>query len=342
MVIAWSTVALALAGVWLSGSEPGLSGTLGFCSETVLAMWIPGGWLALAASIVCACLRLWRPCTAVFVLAALVLGPDAWGWVAGSQLDASSTSHSPRKAARGPESTSTSAGGQLRIATFNLAGQNDEDPAIEEAIKRLDADVLVLPEMTTWRQEQMKAWFEHDYEHRWLADPPPEPGVSLEGLQLAIWSRIPAVGKPEVVEHLGLGTQLRVELRWQGRSFVLYGIHANKPWPRSLYRSAFRGRKELLARMREEHGALVVAGDFNAPPRSAFLARLRELGLRSASIQALGYAPTTWPMHKAKLAPFRVAIDHVLVSKDFECTGFGRGMLTLSDHAPVLCTLQWR
>ena len=341
VVLAWLFVASGSIGPYLGGDDPGIEGTLGFALETIAAMWVQGGVVAALLSLLLCAFKQWKPAIALALVSVVALVPQAVSrLVAPAAIDATLPSTSRGEA--NERAASSSARRTLRIATFNLAGQNHEDPGIEAAIRRLDADILVLPEMTTWRQEQLRACFADDYPHRWLAAPAPERGVSFEGLQLAVWSRLPAAGPHEVVEHLGLDTQLRVPFRWQGRDFVLYGIHANKPWPRGLYRSCFRGRKQIVERIRREKGTVVVAGDFNATPRSAFLARFGELGLRNASLEALGYAPSTWPMHKWQLTPFRVAIDHVLVGEGFEVLGFGRGLSSLSDHAPVLAELRWR
>lgn len=345
-IVAWAAIALGVAGRWTSGDEPGWPGPLGFASETVLAMWMQGGVLALLGAVLAAVRRHARPCVALLGVALLTLGPAVWARVWGpdelepSEVGASEVETS-KVGASGPASPDV-ASPTLRLGAVNLAGQNRADPRMQSSLRSLDAHVLVLSEFTTDWQAWLEHWFEDDYPHRWIATPEPEEGVSIEGLQLAIWSRLPAAGPPEVVRHLGLDTQLRVPLRWRGRSFVLYGLHLNKPWPRGLYASAHRGRREILARLRRESGPLVVAGDFNAPPQSAFLARLHELGMRSASLEALGYAPVTWPMHRGALAPFRVAIDHVLHGDELRTTGFGRAPRTHSDHAGIVADLTWR
>ena len=86
----------------------------------------------------------------------------------------------------------------------------------------------------------------------------------------------------------------------------------------------------------------VVAGDFNAPVRSAFLRRLHELPWTNASEAVRGYAPVTWPMHPERPAPIRIAIDHVMYSGAFTAVGFELGTATNSDHAPVVAELKWR
>jgi endonuclease/exonuclease/phosphatase (EEP) superfamily protein YafD len=323
VAVAWCAAALGLVGPLLGGPGPGLPGPIGFASETVAAMWFQGGVLAAIVAVAAALRRLWRPAAALAPVVLVTLGPELWA-----------RAWSP---ARGLRADSPA----LRIATVNLQAENDEDPFMVESLRRIDADVLVLPEFTPSWAERLEPSFSGDYPHRWLAAPRVREGWRTEGLRLAVWSRVPAAGPHEVLD-LREWVQLRVPLRWRDRDFVLYGVHLRKPFPYGLHASAWRDRQVLLDRLRAERLPIVVAGDFNAPPRSAFVRRLRGLALTSAAEAVCGSAPATWPMHPWRLAPFRVAIDHVLCGDAFEAVGFGLGMTTGSDHAPVFAELAWR
>src|SRR5690606_17334562 len=105
---------------------------------------------------------------------------------------------------------------------------------------------------------------------------------------------------------------------------------------------AWRERRALLDWLRGETLPAVVAGDFNAPPGSALLLRLRQAGLSDAGAAVCGRAPGTWPMHRPLLAPFRIAIDHVMTSEAFAAVAFRRGPATGSDHAAICAELVWR
>jgi endonuclease/exonuclease/phosphatase (EEP) superfamily protein YafD len=130
---------------------------------------------------------------------------------------------------------------------------------------------------------------------------------------------------------------------WHGRPFAFYGIHAWKPYPRGTWDRAWRDRQEILDWIRAERLPVVVAGDLNATPRSAFVRRLVDLGLTLASQEVLGHAPGTWPARPpAWLPPFRVAIDHVLHGPALSAVAFERGIATSSDHLPVFADLTWR
>ncbi|MFQ5506621.1 MAG: endonuclease/exonuclease/phosphatase family protein [Planctomycetota bacterium] len=322
VVLAWCAGLLGLVGPLLGGEDPGLRGPIGFASETVAALWLPGGMLAAFVAVAVLVRRLWWPAAALAPVALVILIPELWG-------------RSWPLAARLPE-----LGPVLRVATVNLNHDNDEDPLMEESLRRIDADVLVLPEFTSAWAERLESWFAGDYPHRWLAALTTHPGYYFEGLRLAVWSRLAPAGKHEV-RHLGrFLSQIRVPLRWRGRAFALFGIHPRKPFPYVHYAGAWRHRQELLDWIRGERLPAVVAGDFNASPRSAFLRRLRLLGLTNASEAVHGHAPATW--HMRRPAPLRIAIDHVMLSDAFTAVGFELGPTTNSDHAPVVAELTWR
>src|SRR5690606_15213180 len=142
--------------------------------------------------------------------------------------------------------------------------------------------------------------------HRFVASAPGLSGMDEKALRVAIWSRLPPDGEPEQRDLGGVNAQLRVPLRWAGRSFAMYAVHPWKPFGYRSYGRAWRERRALLDWLRGETLPAVVAGDFNAPPGSALLLRLRQAGLSDAGAAVCGRAPGTWPMHRPLLAPFRI------------------------------------
>lgn len=324
VVLAWSGGFLGLVGPRLGGSGPGLQGPVGFAVEVVAAMWVPGGVLTAIVAVAVLLRRHWWPAAALAPVALVILLPELWvelrpiaGRAAGDRQ-------------------------VLRVATVNLDADNDSDPFMAESLRQLDADVLVLPEFTSSWAARLEAWFTDDYPYRWVAAAPAEPGLGIEGLRLAVWSRLPPDGDHEALLLRKYNAQLRVPLRWHGRTFVLYGIHPWKPHPYRSFAGAWRERQRLLDWIRDERLPAIVAGDFNATPRSAFVLRLRRLGLTVAAETVCGRAPVTWPMRADARTPIRMAIDHVMHSEAFSAVGFRTGTTTKSDHAPVVAELVWR
>jgi endonuclease/exonuclease/phosphatase (EEP) superfamily protein YafD len=305
------------------GDGPGLPGWPGFLCEVVSAMWLQGGVLAAFAAGISVVRRLRAPAVAFAAVALAILVPQGW-------------------AAMTAPATAPSSAPTLRVAAVNLCEDNHDVERMAACLRALDADVLVLAEFTDWWAARLLAAFPVDYPHRWTASAPPHKGLVLDGLRVAVWSRLPADGEPTELHLLGVNAQIRVPLRWQGRAFALYGLHPNKPFPFRVFRRAHRERQQLLQWLEGERLPAVVAGDLNATPRGAFFVRLQRLGLTSASQAVCGRAPTTWPMHPPQLAPFRVAIDHVLHSDAWAAVGFTTSPANGSDHIAVVADLVWR
>ena len=328
--VLWCSVAAAWFGLLLGvivprlgDDEPGLFGPIGFLSELVVAGWAPGGWLALAIVAIALARRHRRP--------ALAMTPVAVGVLL--------SEFGPVVVAPGPQPTNAPT---LTVAAVNLAAQNDHDPSMEAELRSLDADVLVLSECTRTWLAHLESWFKGDYPHRAWFSSPDRPGYVTSGFQLAIWSRRPTTSEPEVHHLAGDNPQVRVTLRLGDRELAIYGVHPLKPFPYSLFRVAWRDRRKLLRLLQAEPLPMIVAGDFNAPPRSALMVALRRIGLSIASEEVHGRAHPTWPMRPARHAPLRVAIDHVMVGEELRAVSAHRGGATRSDHAAVIATLTWR
>lgn len=318
-IVACSAYLCGLIGPALGGQAPGLPGPAGFATELIAAMWMQGAVLTALVAIAALLRRRRRSGLLMTAVTLLMLAPEFVSWAGAPSLQAT--------ARRG-----------LRIATANLAEQNLHDPGMAASLRNLDADVLVLCEYTRSWQQRLQS-LQSGYAHRWLAAGPERADVQTDGLRLAVWSRLPAVAEPEVLLLDSDNAQMRLQLQFEQRVFTLFAIHPAKPYPYGVFARSFRQHAQLLDWIQGERGPTVVAGDCNASPRSAFMRRLRQLGLANVSEAVCGRAPITWPMQPTI---FGVAIDHVLCSDTFTPCGFRRAPPTNSDHAAIVAELQWR
>lgn len=319
-------IAIGLLAPCLGSPDPGQSGRFGFWVETIPALWRPLGVAAVLLAIAAWCCGRRPPAMAFLAMAAVALWPELWSLL-------------PRSL-RG-DGLGDGAGPQLRIATVNLGEFNHDTDAMVTALRQLDCDVLVLIEFTEFWERLLAEHIGTEHPHRALGAPPAVDGVKTDGLRVAVWSRHPFAGQAEAIPLCGFNAQLRVPIAWHGRRFWLHAVHPLPPYSRS-YNGVFRQRCELLAWLRQSGRPIVVAGDLNAAPRGALRARLHELGLRSAGDVVHGQSPGTWPMDRAWAAPFRIAIDQILVDDHFVVDDCVVGPANGSDHAPLLATIRWR
>ena len=328
---AWLAAATALVaalfgtiGPHLGGSGPGLRSLFGFVVEAVAIAWVLGGLLAGIVGILAAIRKHRWPARVLFTVALVFLVPEAWGHLNSSAPDAQES------------------GPAIRVASVNLAAWNHRDPLMREALLKIDADVFVFSEITFAWEKRLKVWFGDDYPHRAMGGLPNRPGYDKGGARLAIWSRVEPAGAPEVLRPDFSPAQVRLPVFWQGRELAIYGLHLPVAFPRWYFLRAYSGRADILDWVRKEELPMIVAGDFNATPRSAFMQRFRDLGLASASKEINGHALLTWPSNKQPLKLFWFAIDHILSSSELAALDYRTGPETKSDHLPIIAEFAWR
>jgi endonuclease/exonuclease/phosphatase (EEP) superfamily protein YafD len=323
--VAAGIVAIGLLAPSLGAPEPGLPGRSGYWAETIVALWRPLGVGVAVLAIAARCCGRRRPAMAFVVLAGLVLWPELWSLLPRSQRGGSGAGDGP----------------PLRIATVNLNEFGRDEAAMVAGLRQLDSDVLVLIEFTPRWEQVLAAQGGFDHAHRVIGEPGLVDGAITSGLRVAIWSRHPFAGASETYRLRGINAQLRVPIAWQGRTLWVHAVHPLPPRS-GQYHGVFGERRQLLDWLRTSPRPAIVAGDLNAAPRSALRARLHELGWRSAGDDAHGQSPGTWPMDRAWAAPFRLAIDQILVDDRFVVDDCVVGPANGSDHAPLLATIRWR
>jgi len=319
-IVGGSYAALLFAHVWPAR----------FDSET--PFWVATAWAAfmlrtfglhvgvalLAFAAVVAFARCWRMLVATAPPLLVTLGPSLWLCL--------------------PRSTPAIAGQPLRIMSFNLLRENPQTQAALAEIRAARPDLLLLLEYTPRWHETLNPALAPELPHaRHL--------IRRDSFGLAIYSRLPFVGEPQLPLRLGdAGTpQVRAVVRLDGRELVMYGVHLMPPfrWEWIVdQRQQFVG---LLERVRGERSAVVLAGDFNFTNSGAFAEALRVLGMTDAhEIAGLGVG-TTWPNHFGWLSRLPgIRIDHIFVSRELTSRESRVGVGGGSDHRPVVALIGFR
>ncbi len=293
-------------------------------AEAVAVAWILGGLLAGLVAIFAAVRKHRWPARVLFTVALVFLVPEAWGHL-------NPGAHIVRET-----------GPAIRVASVNLAAWNNRDPLMRASLLELDADVFVFSEITTNWEKRLNAWFREDYPHRAMGIPRIRSGINKGRTRLAIWSRVEPAGAAETFNCNYSPPQVRLPVLWQGRELAIYGIHSPVAFPRAPFMRSYSARADILDWIRKEELPMIVAGDFNATPRSAFMQRFRDFGLTSASEEINGHALLTWPMNKQPMKLFWFAIDHILYSRELAALDFRTGPATKSDHLPIIAEFAWR
>lgn len=215
----------------------------------------------------------------------------------------------------------------LTVAAANIRGDNPTSTAVADDLLALDADVLVVSELSPL-QADVAARLDERYTHSVRA-------AAQDGV--GVWSDLPlADGRPALPTGAQGARGLRVVVDAPYGRFVVFGMHLFRP-----SRNAFETEltmpdhralvETLVGKFDGERLPVVVAGDLNLTDRGASFR-----ALSAGRVDALRSSWTGPTSLRARNRPLLLRIDHLLLPDDW-CAGDGdRRRLTGSDHRAVL------
>ncbi len=217
----------------------------------------------------------------------------------------------------------------LRVVTTNVLTVNSRHDAIVEELQRIDADVIMVVELSPRLAVRLREAFEQSHPYRTFEE------RDSDNFGIGVLSRLPIESSKHLQEP---GCPLSLDVVAGGYRFV-----ATHPYP-PIGNLNFASRNEQLAMLAEHLRSTaerpertVLLGDFNLTPWNAnFTDLLRRSGLRLAAPR-WNWQPT-WYARPG--LPFGLQIDHVLISDDLVCTGHRVGEDCGSDHRSVCVDLQ--
>jgi endonuclease/exonuclease/phosphatase (EEP) superfamily protein YafD len=208
----------------------------------------------------------------------------------------------------------------VRVMSFNTDFERDAWRAVAEEVARHDPDILVLLEIGRSKLPLLDA-LEAAYPHR--AD-----CLDKDFCQNVILSKI-AFASSETRSQWEGPQMVQVTYGPELGHLTVVGAHTMRPpFARRQHEQMIALGDELAA----VGGAQIVAGDFNATPRSLML----QILLERASLE-LASGLATWP---ATLGLPQIAIDHIMVSPGLRILSPARiGSSAGSDHYPVIADI---
>jgi endonuclease/exonuclease/phosphatase (EEP) superfamily protein YafD len=270
-------------------------------------------WIFLPAYLVLAAAVCFRSRLLAVLAAAVVVAHVAW-----VVPPLFRTADTPAGAATAP---------RIRLVAANVRFDNRQFDAMLDELASLDADVLVLSEVTP-------EWWQQIVDHGLVRTHPHvvrEPEWGAAGM--AILSKRELLD-PEVV-RLDDRSVPSATIRVGGRSVRVLGVHTIAP---NFAFQKNRAQQQVVSDIIDDAPRpRVVAGDFNATPYNRWYDDLLRLGLTEVH-EALGEPfATTWPNGRMPLPPVR--IDHVFVDDAVAPLSVRQGTGTGSDHRPVITEL---
>ncbi|HKJ10964.1 MAG TPA: endonuclease/exonuclease/phosphatase family protein [Ornithinimicrobium sp.] len=218
--------------------------------------------------------------------------------------------------------------GDTVVMASNLLFGQGEIEAVEQAVRRVDVDALVLLEVTPQALQEVEASGIPQ------ALPYRSGGTRLDAGGTVVFTAQPHSPEPGTPTFFFDQVVVRVEPESEtGRSWLLFGAH---PVPPTLPQWS----EELRAlgdwqRAQGRQTPVVMAGDFNASSGHPALRRL-QTGMTDAQQRTAPGWVRTWP--RGRLVPAFVGLDHVLV-RGWEVVDAGQERIPGSDHDAVWARL---
>jgi endonuclease/exonuclease/phosphatase (EEP) superfamily protein YafD len=236
-----------------------------------------------------------------------------------------------------PRHPAPAAGRSVRVMSMNTKYGNRDGPDVVAQVRRFNPDVLAVEEFAGPVRRALDAALQRDYPYRCLR--------STGGVGLAVYSRLPFVGSPQVASG-GVRRQIRAVVQVDGRDVALYVLHPLSPRsPRRVVLNRLF-TADLVDQLRREPLPVILAGDFNFTAETPNAAALTGLGLTDAFDLAGVGRGSTWPVRPAWASWLPgVRIDHVYLSAGLTCAAYATGGPMGSDHLPIVAdvagTPQW-
>jgi len=231
------------------------------------------------------------------------------------------------RAARRPQPAAT--GPVLRVLTVNLLCGRADAETVVALVRRTDADVLFLQELTGDAVSRLK--------QAGLGDLMPQEITEIRGgpRGSGIYSRFPLSEGPHLPSVHAAQPTAVLELPG-GEAVDLACVHPHPPKP-PWSRGVARWRQELAVLPPPGERPRVVAGDFNATLDHALFRGVLRLGYADAALQAgNALAPTWGPAGRLAL----ITIDHVLVDRRCAVLASSVHAVPGSDHRAVYAEIR--
>ena len=213
----------------------------------------------------------------------------------------------------------------LRVVTFNVWYHNQRIDDVAKFLADTDADLVVMQEMTPANWDKLKESLRARYPY------------SLGDNGLVILSKHSFIENGRV-DRGGMPPWASLMLRFvkievNGMEVTIAGAHLARPFYPSLQ---YADVLTLVNFVRQHHGPLIVAGDFNLTPWTDKLTGFTQ----ATELKRYNTFHFTWPLHVhgTPLLPF-VAVDHVFASPGFVKIATRTGPRLGSDHSPVIADI---
>ncbi|MEM7519024.1 MAG: endonuclease/exonuclease/phosphatase family protein, partial [Planctomycetota bacterium] len=223
-------------------------------------------------------------------------------------------------------------GTELRVAALNVWIGNRNPKPTAAWIQEEKVDVVFLSELSLAIRPELVQRLTEELPYFRLSPSDPD-AWNGKTWGRALFSRYPITEWEALDEH---GKVLQAQLDLDGTSIQVIGAHANKPSPD--YGAPLRDAElERIAAASRNEPSTIVLGDLNASTTTPSFRSLLKDGALRDSRQGFGRQPSWFSTRPVR--GVHLAIDHVLVGRDWIVTDRRVGPAVGSDHRGVIAAL---
>jgi len=217
----------------------------------------------------------------------------------------------------------------ITVYSANIQRRNDDVTKLIKELKKVDADIVLLMEVTPGHVEKLREVIDTFPYHKEYS---PFGKINIGTVFL---SKFP-IQDCRMTQLTELGNLLlEVTLDIEKTEIMFYAIHATNPSLKKYFEIRKKHFLELADKIMNATSPVIVAGDFNATPYSPMFKRLIETSGLIDSRNGFGWQPS-WP---TSFPLFWLPIDHILVSPDIRVHRRTTGSYIGSDHYPIIAEL---
>ncbi|MEM7795107.1 MAG: endonuclease/exonuclease/phosphatase family protein, partial [Cyanobacteria bacterium P01_C01_bin.118] len=218
----------------------------------------------------------------------------------------------------------------IRVMTHNLWISNPQLDAIEQSIERESPDILFLSEVTQEMMRELRSRLNYPHDYR------------TTGSNNALFSRYPILAA--TTDDFGVTTRGRTfnlvaTLDVDNEPVTLIGVHPPVPILRNFFHIRNHQLDTVIRASQEIEGKLIVLGDFNTAPWSAYFERFERQGQLQNAGRGQGILATWYFNQTLKTRYIKIPIDHIM-TRGFKPLKTWTGITGGSDHKPVITVLE--
>lgn len=226
-------------------------------------------------------------------------------------------------------------GVEIRIVSANVLVENQHPEDFVALADVREADVLVLQEMRpVWQDRLIETGI---WAHESSRD-------LRSRTDMKVFSRFPVLNETVISaesDDTGGRHPLRLELDVEGRTLIVYAIHAQTPRSSRMWRERtayFRDLAQAVGAERPD-AAVILVGDWNTPPFSPlYKDLLTQVGYARADAGLVPHA-TRFSLRLAALPQIGVPIDHIVLSPNVGAVSLRTSEKFGSNHLAIVARI---